>query len=747
MRYAQMLVSAAIAAAALVAAPASAVGPGEGAVLTVPGTAPTIQAAIDLAADGAIVEVSPGVYRELIDLRGRAITVRAMSPDPADTVIDGTGLDGSVVTFVSGEGPDTVVEGFTITGGAGTEDRTDRRSGGGVYISGAGPTVRRCILLDNRLSGRVDRGGGIFARRGEPVIVGCVFDGNAAGKRGGGLDATSAIVVNCVFERNVARNAAGARLRRGLVANSVFRDNTAGRRAGGLAPGRATVAHCTFHGNVADAGGSLRGGSGLVVNSILWDRSAIGSFRGTVTHCAVRGGHPGHGNISIHPRFVDAAAGDLRLRRTSPCIDAGHTWLAPADVVDLNGNGDTTELLPLDLDSGRRCLDGPLRDAPGLGCGPVTQAGATMFVDMGAYEHGSAGHDPGPRIYNFLYTDDQRGRTAHLTGQGPITDGVIAGIGGVKIPMVYGHFIDFDGDATPLEDAAGTAGTSTGEDTRFANRLDAIVEPIHDIGCLDWEVPFRDLDDGDIDPDELDGILAEYDAVVRRARALKPGRRWGHYGLPRSDRARAPGYLDTYAAQWAPFAASVDVLYPAIYDIIPEVTVEEHVAVVRAFLELAARYNPGAEIIPIFNVRVTGGHPGHRGWIEYDRAVEVAVAVSRVRVQGRGIAGWGLWDAYIWSTQETLDDESRIEDQAEYDARTEFLDRRHAEIFRRVSRALTSGVRPGDTDGNGTVDDSDLLHVLDAWGPCRWECCRADLDADGSVGEADLRIVLANRSP
>ena len=48
---------------------------------------------------------------------------------------------------------------------------------------------------------------------------------------------------------------------------------------------------------------------------------------------------------------------------------------------------------------------------------------------------------------------------------------------------------------------------------------------------------------------------------------------------------------------------------------------------------------------------------------------------------------------------------------------------------------------PGDLDGSGDVDFSDLLAVLAAWGAC--EACPEDLDGNGIVEFADLLIVLA----
>ena len=75
--------------------------------------------------DGDEIIVGPGTYVENIDFLGKAITVRSgditdpanLTPFPGETVIDGGGA-GSVVMFQSGEGADSVLQGFTITNGS-----------------------------------------------------------------------------------------------------------------------------------------------------------------------------------------------------------------------------------------------------------------------------------------------------------------------------------------------------------------------------------------------------------------------------------------------------------------------------------------------------------------------------------------------------------------------------------------------------------------------------------------------------
>ena len=55
---------------------------------------------------------------------------------------------------------------------------------------------------------------------------------------------------------------------------------------------------------------------------------------------------------------------------------------------------------------------------------------------------------------------------------------------------------------------------------------------------------------------------------------------------------------------------------------------------------------------------------------------------------------------------------------------------------------------PADVDENGTVGFADLLLILGAWGPCPPEGeCPADVDEDGTVSFADLLLLLGAWGP
>ncbi|MHC4153938.1 MAG: DNRLRE domain-containing protein [Planctomycetota bacterium] len=101
--------------------------------LLVPDQFPTIQEAINAAVTGDIVSVAPGVYEEEIDFLGKAITVQGT---PAAAIVDGVG--GCAVSFLSGEGPNSVLKNFVI-----------RNSYMAIFLAGSSPKIRNVTVCDN----------------------------------------------------------------------------------------------------------------------------------------------------------------------------------------------------------------------------------------------------------------------------------------------------------------------------------------------------------------------------------------------------------------------------------------------------------------------------------------------------------------------------------------------------------------------------------------------------------------------
>jgi hypothetical protein len=141
----------------------------------------TIQYAINACADGDTVLVAEGVYFENINYKGKAIVVASTYLTTGDTshisrtIIDGslagTADSGSVVYFISGEDTNSVLCGFTITGGSGTYlTAFFSREGGGVLCLSGARLVRNTIA-GNNLSGDYVYGGGVSADAGQMLIM------------------------------------------------------------------------------------------------------------------------------------------------------------------------------------------------------------------------------------------------------------------------------------------------------------------------------------------------------------------------------------------------------------------------------------------------------------------------------------------------------------------------------------------------------------------------------------------------
>jgi len=123
------------------------------AVWYVPDNYTTIQDAIDAASNGDRIVVRPGTYLEGIDFLGKGITVQSES-GPEVTTIDRNHGE-SVVLFSSGEGPDSVLDGFTLTRGGGTYVQYSQwfvgegYVGGGIYCWASSPTIVNNIITEN----------------------------------------------------------------------------------------------------------------------------------------------------------------------------------------------------------------------------------------------------------------------------------------------------------------------------------------------------------------------------------------------------------------------------------------------------------------------------------------------------------------------------------------------------------------------------------------------------------------------
>ena len=382
----------------------------------------TVQAAINRASGGDEIEVVPGTYPEAVNFKGKGVRLYSSS-GPELTTIDGTGHY-HVIQCVSGEDPNTILEGFTIIGGHANGPLSPDCDGGGMYNVASSPTVTNCIFKNNQAnhgggmlnvdgrptvtgctfqnntaSGGMIGGGGMFNHNSSPLVTSCTFIGNSGEAWGGGgmfnAVESNPTLINCMFSNNSAVGGGGGIYNWNdtmpILINCTFRGNSATEYGGGIFninSSSPTIINCTFSDNTSTSNGggigNLFGGSPTVTNCILWGNTAgagpqifdDGTSSAAVTYSDVQGGWSGEGNIDENPLLIDpngvddvigTADDDLRLAYNSPCIDVGSNAGIPAGI--------TT-----DLDGHRRTIDG--------------DCDHTTVVDMGAYE------------FNYAYLGD-----------------------------------------------------------------------------------------------------------------------------------------------------------------------------------------------------------------------------------------------------------------------------------------------------------------------------------------------------
>ena len=175
-------------------------------IIKIPQGRPTIQEGINQAANGDTVLVSPGEYKESINFNGKQIVVSSNFLITSDTsfilnTIINADYKNCVVTFENGENSNTVLCGFTITGGyARTTTRMqnyqrdyDKNSqeiqfwgegnGGGIYCVGqSSPTLSDLIIIENIAD---LEGGGLYLYESNPVLERMIISQNRSFTGGG----------------------------------------------------------------------------------------------------------------------------------------------------------------------------------------------------------------------------------------------------------------------------------------------------------------------------------------------------------------------------------------------------------------------------------------------------------------------------------------------------------------------------------------------------------------------------------
>ena len=267
-----------------------------GDTLYIPDDYGSIQEAINGCQEGDVLIAKPGTYTENINFFGKAVQVKS-EWGPEFTVIDGSGM-GSVVTFGFAEGPDSVIEGFTLTNGR-------FPFGGGVFCNYSSPSVKNCIIVGNEAD---NSGAGICAwQYSNPTVVNCLIaDNHATGPlaQGGGFSCWG----DCAP----------------ILTNLTICGNSAVRSGGGL---------------------DTYNSSPVVANTIFWDNTSpmgaqiyIDAGEPDIQFCNVQGGFDGYKNIDSDPLFFDAGNFDFHIDTNSPCYNTGYNFAFALPDYDIEGN-------------------------------------------------------------------------------------------------------------------------------------------------------------------------------------------------------------------------------------------------------------------------------------------------------------------------------------------------------------------------------------------------------------------------
>ena len=272
-----------------------------------------------------------------------------------------------------------------------TQNQAAGHGGGLLNTSGSnGQRIQDTYFRQNSAGGN---GGGLFSSATSMTLTGVLFSQNTAATQGGGMNAIYSsryTMSQGRFIQNRAGTDGGAiyalNNAGGTIVNTLFSRNTAGGLAGSLyaSGGSATtMVNSSFSRHGATGGGQVffsNNGSPLTVqNSIIWgngsapDNFSINTGSGggltlqnSISEPGTTTFTDGGNNLTLDPRFTNAATDDLTLTGCSPAINTGDNALYTA------------------VAGGATDLGGATR--------PFNTGTPAATIDMGAYEfQGSPG--------------------------------------------------------------------------------------------------------------------------------------------------------------------------------------------------------------------------------------------------------------------------------------------------------------------------------------------------------------------
>ena len=315
------------------------------------GEGESIQGKISNSMDGDTILVSPGVYRENINFNGKTVHLKAETPYTA--IIDGKHLM-NTIRFVNDEPRRAKLSGFVIRNG-------NARTGGGIYIDNASPTIENCRIEDNAAE---LFGGGLYisGASASPLLISTTVQHNHSNGSGGGIYCykSTPILSQSTITKNETQLNGGALYASDNanpnLLNMLIYDNFARYNGGGLAVKNASilVKHCTVSDNNAGEGIALHvenvqaPNQVVVQNSILWQTDELAyhviasdnnsDIQVTGSNIFQKSGtYPGNGNVNGNPLFVDPLTQNYQIKTSSPCCNKGLDLGSNALTVDHEG--------------------------------------------------------------------------------------------------------------------------------------------------------------------------------------------------------------------------------------------------------------------------------------------------------------------------------------------------------------------------------------------------------------------------
>lgn len=336
-----------------------------GNTLNVPADYPTIKAAILAASWGDTVQVAPGEYVESIRLKPGVAVQSSGGPEATILRCDGstTWTWGAWHTYTVVGADNSSISGFTITGAY-----------FGFVNENCSPTVTNNIIADNTFAGMTNAVSstriinniitrnhmGIHNWRTSTVISGNTVVGNTWA--GIVTDwSTSRITDNIVIGNNWG-------IYNQWYSNPLLTNNTVSGNGVGIYNShscRPMITNNIITGNGTGVANMPRdnytaGSFPTITYNNLWDNETD-IYDDWRSHSTVAD------NIAADPMFTDTAAGNYRLKTSSPCIDAGTNGAPGLQETDFDGNprifdGDRDGLAVVDMGAfefQQRCSQAP----------------------------------------------------------------------------------------------------------------------------------------------------------------------------------------------------------------------------------------------------------------------------------------------------------------------------------------------------------------------------------------------------